>query len=273
MIMKHRLMIVCLCSLPVGFSIFSARLTGAATSQSQQSTNQSEDVRTLAPGATVERNISGGESHFWQIKLSAGDYLRLSITHKTRKLAASLYAPGTDGTAGTNETNRENERKPLLSTTDQNVIFEHDSHLKQTETFSFVAEVSGAYRLETSLLDKNLAHEQYEVKIGALRPATQNDRLRVIAERGELEGDLAEDSDMTLEGQLQNIAKYETSLGIWRELGERKNELRLLRRIGQLYRPLGEIQTSLKYYSQAIQLARDIGDRFLSGANERSLDY
>jgi len=260
--MKHRLMIACLCFLPVGFSILSARLTGATTFQSQQSTNQSEDVRSLAPGATVERDISGGESHFWRINLSAGDYLRLSVSHKTSKLAASLYAPRTDGTAGTDETNRENERKPLLSTADQNVIFEHDSKLKRTETFSFIVEVSGAYRLETSLLDKKLAHEQYEVKIEALRPATQNDRRRVIAERSELEGDLAEDSDMTLEEQLQNIAKYETSLGIWRELGERKNEMRLLRRIGQSYRPLGEIQTSLKYYSQAIQIACDLGDRY-----------
>jgi hypothetical protein len=56
--MKHRLMIACLCSLPVGFSILSARLTGAATFQSQQSTNQSEDVRTLSPGAGVARRAN-----------------------------------------------------------------------------------------------------------------------------------------------------------------------------------------------------------------------
>jgi hypothetical protein len=53
--MKHRLMIACLCSLPVGFSILSSRLTGAATVQSQQFTNQSEDVRTLMEVAIFPR--------------------------------------------------------------------------------------------------------------------------------------------------------------------------------------------------------------------------
>ena len=53
--MKHRLMITFLCSLPAGFSILSARLTGAAAFQSQQSTNQSEDVRTRMEVAIFPR--------------------------------------------------------------------------------------------------------------------------------------------------------------------------------------------------------------------------
>jgi hypothetical protein len=53
--MKHRLMIAFLYSLPVGFSIFSARLTGAAAFQSQQSTNQFEDVRTRMEVAIFPR--------------------------------------------------------------------------------------------------------------------------------------------------------------------------------------------------------------------------
>src|SRR4029453_2979847 len=98
--MKHRLMLACLCSLPVGFSILSARLTGAATFQSQQSTNQSEEVRTLAPGATFEREISGGQSHIWQIFLSSGDYLRLSVGKKQIIIKAELYAPGQSRQSG-----------------------------------------------------------------------------------------------------------------------------------------------------------------------------
>jgi len=128
--------------------------------------------------------------------------------------------------------------------------------------FSFIAEVSGTHRLEMSLPDQTLPPVQYEVNIEALRPATPADRLRVAAERNELEGDLVADADATLEGQLKKIAKYDASLALWRELGDRKNELRLLRSLGAIYRPLGELQKTMAYHDQAIQIARELGDRY-----------
>jgi CHAT domain-containing protein len=269
---KHHLMIACLCFLTVGAVMNSPQTpANAATAQVPQ---QSEDVQMLAPGAPIEREISGEQTHVWRINLSAGDYLRLIVVRKISKLAARLFAPNSAGAAG------EDEPKPLLSTTDNNVIFEHDSRSRLMATFSFIAEVSGTYRLETSLLDKNLAQVQYEVKIEAWRPATPGDRLRVAAERAELEGDLAVAGNTTLEGRLSRIAKYETSLALWRELGDRGNELKLLRMIGALYQPLGELQTTLKYHSQAIQIARDMGDRYQEanltltfGNVQRSLGY
>ena len=272
--MKYHLMIACLCSLPLGSAMLSSQpAVGPATIQSQQqSPHQSEslraeipraeDVRTLAPGAPVERRISSGESHVWPINLSAGDYLRLVVARKTSKLAVRLFAPGNHGTNRTDGVGREDERRPLLSTTDNNVIFEHDSNSRLMATFSFVAEVPGTYRLETFLLDSNLAQVQYEIKIEALRPATPNDRLRVAAERAELEGNLVVNGDTTLEGRLSKIAKYEASLALWRELGDRRSELKLLRMIVASYQPLGELQTTLKYHSQATQIARDLGDRY-----------
>ncbi len=270
--MKYFLMIACLCSLSpesaIPSSQFNAGLRPARSSQ------QSEDIRPLAPGAPFEREISGVESHFWRIDLSAGDYLRLIVTRRTSKLAARLFAPNSAGN------DKEDERKPLLSTTDNNVIFEHDSNSRLMATFSFIAEVSGTYRLETSLRDKNLAPMQYEVKIEALRPATPSDKLRVAAEKAELEGDLIVDRDSNLAGRLSKIRKYETSLALWREIGDRRSELKLLRLIGASYQPLGELQTTLKYHSQAIQIARDLGDRYQEanlllsfGHIQRSIGY
>jgi len=275
--LKHHLTRACLCFLTVG-SVMNSSIppAKAMTDQPQQ---QSEEIRTLAPGATTEREISSGETHVWQINLTAGDYLRLIVTRKTVKLAASLFAPESDGANKTEGNSGVDERKPLLSTTNRNVIFEHDSSLRLISIFSFVAEVSGEYRLET-LLDKRLAQAQYEVKIDALRPATPGDRLRVAAERSELEGNLVVDGDTTLEGRLSAIAKYESSLALWRELGDRSGELKLLRKLASSYQQLGEIQTTLKYQSQAIQIARDLGDRYREadltltfGHIQRSLGY
>ena len=276
--MKHHLTRTCLCFLTVG-SVLNSSLppTNAMRGQPHQ---HSEGIRTLAPGATIEREISSGETHVWQINLSAGDYLRLIVTRKTNKLAARLFAPESDGANKTEGNSGVDERKPLLSTTNRNVIFEHDSSSSLMAIFSFVAEVSGEYRLETLLPDKSLARAQYEVKINALRPATPGDRLRVAAERSELEGNLVLDLDTSLGGRLSVIAKYESSLALWRELGDRSGELKLLLKLVSSYQQLGEIQTALKYQSQAIQIARDLGNRYQEanltlafGHIQRSLGY
>ena len=88
--MKHHLTLTCLCFLTVG-SVMNSSIppAKAMTDQPQQ---QSEGIRRLSPGATTEREISGGETHVWQINLSAGDYLRLIVTRKTSKLAARVFA-------------------------------------------------------------------------------------------------------------------------------------------------------------------------------------
>ncbi|MBO0721149.1 MAG: hypothetical protein J2P41_10020, partial [Blastocatellia bacterium] len=151
--MKYHLMIAFLCSLPVGLSTFSVHPTGRVH-------QQSEEVRTLTSGAPVEREISGGQSQVWQINLSSGDYLRLTVREKTGELAGSLFAP-----AGVE---RGNERKPLLSSAEENIFIQHDANLREVMTFSLIAEISGVYSLETSL-DKNSGPTRYEVEIEALR--------------------------------------------------------------------------------------------------------
>ncbi len=173
--------------------------------------------------------IAGGEMHFWHINLSAGDYLRLTLTCKHDKLRAKLFAP---------DPNCHEEETPLLSTSTQKVM--NGGEERQVATFLFVARVSGNYRLETSLLDQIYARLTYEIKIETLRPVTHNDKLRIDAVRTELEGDVLANKVWTPEELSRGIAKYKTSLASWRELGDRPSELRLLTRIGALYRRLGE---------------------------------
>jgi CHAT domain-containing protein len=218
--------------------------------------------QTLTPDVPRIVEIAGGETHVWRVNLSAGDYLRLSVASKSDKLAAILFAPDPPGEA---------EQKPLFSTTDRNIIVEPGE--EQAAIFSFVADLSGIYRLETSLTDKTLAQLQYRVTIETLRRATRNDRLRVAAERTELEGNLLIKNNATLEERMLGIAKYEASLAQWRELGDRRSEMRLLSQIGFLYRRLGEFQATLRYHGQAIQIARDLGAYHQEGDLTLSLGH
>ena len=219
--------------------------TNAMTVQPQQ---QSEGIRTLAPGATTEREISSGETHIWQIFLSAGDYLRLSVDKKRINIKAELFAPGQS---------RQSGDKPILSTADGNVLATHHDVI----VFSYVAEISGNYSLEILASNKESATKRYTVKIEELRPAWPQDKLRVLAEKAELEGVRTRGS-VTMEQRRQTIAHYERSLALWRELGDRKCELRLLQRLVNHYHVLGELQIALSYAGKGIEIAQALDDRY-----------
>src|SRR5215813_12010716 len=86
-----------------------------------QETRQSQ---TLAHGVPVEHALAAGQSQTWQISLSEGDYLRLSVESKPATVAAELFAPGQS---------RQSGDKPLLSVADGNVLTLH-----QTSVFSII---------------------------------------------------------------------------------------------------------------------------------------
>ena len=177
--------------------------------------NLAQDInqpQTLTPGVPVESEITAGQSLTWRITLSAGDYLRLLVDVNGADVAVELFAPGQS---------RQSGDKPLFSVAAGNVLIDH-----QTRIFSLIAESSGTYRLEVFASNKESASKRYEVtaRIKEKRPATPRDRTRVEAERAELEA--ARTSDFaTLKQRRQAIANYERALAIWRESGERREEI------------------------------------------------
>src|SRR5215510_7046817 len=205
--------------------------------------NFAQDInqpQTLTLGVPVESEIAAGRSLTWRITLSASDYLRLLVDVNSADLAVELCAPGQS---------RQSGDKPLFSVAAGNVLIDH-----QTRIFSLIAESSGTYRLEVFASNKESASKRYEVtaRIKEKRPATPRDRTRVEAESAELEA--ARTSDFaTLKQRRQAIANYERALGLWRESGERREELGVLQILGDQYSQLGELQIALNYKNQAIQ--------------------
>ena len=205
--------------------------------------------QTLTLGVPVESEITDGQSLAWQIYLSAGDYLRLLVDTKSDDVTVELLAPGQT---------RQSGDKPLFSVAAGNVLTDH-----QTQIFSCIAESAGNYRLEVFASNKGAISKRYEVKarIKEQRPATPRDRTRIEAERAELEARRTSDS-ATLKLRRQAIANYERALALWRELGERREELGMMQILGNQYSQLGELQIALNYNSQAIQIAQSLGDRY-----------
>src|SRR5882724_9530695 len=52
-----------------------------------------QDLRSLEPGKPVERDIAGGESHAYQISLTARQFVRFRLEQKTLDSVLVLLAP------------------------------------------------------------------------------------------------------------------------------------------------------------------------------------
>src|SRR5215475_2186773 len=80
----------------------------------------------LEPGKPIERELSGGQSHFYKITLLSGQYLQIVVEQRGIDVAVTLLAP--DG-------------KKISEVDSENVI-------EGSETVSAIAEATGEYMIE-----------------------------------------------------------------------------------------------------------------------------
>jgi CHAT domain-containing protein len=228
-----RVMGVCICFLPLMPAIVSPQTpVGAAALFLPQ---QSEDIRMLTAEAPLERELSAGQTHSYRIALSAGDYLRIVITSRGIELKPELFNPDSPKAVGI-----------YLSTT-------------ELRTVSLIAEGAGSHRLNIRPVGNDAKTGRYELKIESLRPATEQDKIRIAAESAESDG--IQEKNSAPENWRQVIAKFEEALTLWRRLDDRQGELRMLVRLGGERLNIGEPQKAMSYFQEALPLAKALGDR------------
>jgi len=110
--------------------------------------------RQLELNKPIERGLSGGQSHAYQVQLPAGQYIRLVIEQRGIDLEAKLIGP--DG-------------KLIIK-------FDADFRSMGQETVSWVADEAGTYRLEVGAKYKNSAAGSYEIRMVELHIATDDNR-------------------------------------------------------------------------------------------------
>lgn len=203
---------------------------------------QSDDGRELVPGTPIEREISAGDKQVYRITLEAGSYLRIQITQQNTNLESKLMGPDSSDVKDVGY-----------------LPGEHGS-----STLSLVADVHGKYRLEVHP-GEGAKTGRYAIKIEELRLATEQDRVRVAAERAEGEGRALVFRVRAAEQRRQGIAKYEEALALWRQLDDKQGMLRTLLYLGTNHEEMGEPQASLECNKQAIEIARMVGDRYREG--------
>src|SRR5215813_3270837 len=168
--------------------------TGNGARGASQSANEE---LSLEPGKPIERELSGGQSHFYKIAMTSGQYLRITVNQQGIDALVALFTP------------------------DGKKIGEVDSEQATVgaETISAIAEAAGIYRIEVRSAEKTAKTGRYEIKVESLREATAEDKYRVAAES--LFREAGPLSKGTLETKRKSIEKYEEALELYRKASYR----------------------------------------------------
>src|SRR5262249_43529538 len=95
----------------------------------------------LEPGKPVGRELSGGQSHFYKITMTSGQYLRITVIQQGIDVLMALFTPD-----GKKIDEADGEKATVGS-----------------ETISTIAEAPGAYAIEVRSTEKTARTGRYEI--------------------------------------------------------------------------------------------------------------
>ncbi len=189
-------------------------------------------------GPPVERTIAGGGADVYTVDLTAGEVLLLNV--EQRGIDLVLHLDGPDGAR------RLDQDSP------------NGAH--GTESLSFIADVSGTYRLTVAAGAARAAPGGYRLEVVARRPAGADDAARVAAERAEYRGMMAAWGEGTADSRRRAVEEYEAALEIWRRLGERRRQAEVLDDLRAIDDILGESRREMERLEEALALWTELGE-------------
>jgi CHAT domain-containing protein/Tfp pilus assembly protein PilF len=193
-------------------------------------------TRQLERGKPIEQELSGGQSHSYQITMTSGEFLYVVVNQRGIDVVVALFAP--DG-----------ERRR-----------EADSHgTSGSETVSAIAGAAGTYRIEVRAFQKEARPGRYQIKLEELKAATEEDKYRVAAESFFREAEQLEDG--TSEERRKSIEKYSQALELYRRAGDRRGRVETLNKASLVYWELGDLPKALERLNEALPITRSTNDR------------
>ncbi|HEX4966217.1 MAG TPA: CHAT domain-containing protein [Thermoanaerobaculia bacterium] len=164
----------------------------------------------LAPGAPVATRFPAAASHLYGVRLTAGDYARITVTQQGADVTTTLRSP-----AG-----------------QELIEMDGPADRYSVEAVPVVAQESGLFLLEVRPRTPSEAETGgYRIALAILRPATADDRLRT-----ETEWTAARAYQLSRKGRPEDLpeilAGYGRALETWQRLGDTAEEAALHYRIG-----------------------------------------
>jgi CHAT domain-containing protein/Tfp pilus assembly protein PilF len=201
--------------------VLAAVTVAAFASEINSTTIQPRDVRTsfqegrvLAPGDIVQRHVDAGVTHTYELTLPAQQFSRIIVNQKGLDVVLEVYLP---------------DQKLYRRIDSPNGVY-------GPEIVSLVAKFATTYLVKIHAGGKLLAGD-YELRVEALRQASESEEMRVTAERlfSEAQGlrSGARGVDQNLESA---IKKYNEALALWKQLGDHLGQGYCLTNTARAYR-------------------------------------
>ncbi|HKQ79523.1 MAG TPA: tetratricopeptide repeat protein [Blastocatellia bacterium] len=202
-----------------GFALFTIAISLTGLAQTGQ------EARQLEPARPVEREIAGGQTHTYQINLTAGRFMRVVVEQRSADVTLALVDPGGMTLAESNLT-----------------------MVGGRESLSQVAIQNGPHLIMVRAATPSAIPGAYQVQLEVRETAPERDRLRIATER--LLGEASR-----LRGEAA-IEKLQEALANWRELGDQYWEVFTLNSLGGAYRLLSRYENTIEYSEQALAISR-----------------
>src|SRR5499426_31236 len=196
---------------PAATSLWPVAPPAQAPASERGAAPSAQESDSLEPGKPIERELSGGQSHFYKITMISGQYSHIVVEQRGIDVAVALFTP--DG------------KKIIEVDSDQTTV--------GAEAISLIAGTAGSYRIEARSAGKTAQTGRYQVKIEELREATAEDNYRVAAESAFREAERLKDG--TLEDKRKSVERYHEALDLYRRAGDRKWEAETLNNVGLIY--------------------------------------
>lgn len=193
-------------------------------------------LSSLQLDSPVERELKGGESHSYVISLAPGHYVRLLLDQRGIDVVVRLFS--------------KNEK--LLEVDRPNGSF-------GSEELVWIAPTKESYRLEIRALEETASPGKYALRIAELRPSTDQDRKRLLAQaaynrglslRSQVNGSALEAIKSFTEALKLGLSTEHLSVAAYAANG-----------LGDAYRDSGDFQKASELYQKAASLHKSVQDR------------
>jgi CHAT domain-containing protein/Tfp pilus assembly protein PilF len=191
---------------------------------------------TLRPGSSLDRDIRGGETKAFDLKLADGTFVLLEISQRGLDLSSRL----------------------LDSDGDEVAAGEGTGELS-SQLLAMIADGEGSCRLEVVGRGPRHRSSRFTLKVRALRLAAEGDGVRVRAARRLMEARrvaaVGKDKDVVPRA----MALAAASLHDWKQAGDVRGEVESLGEIARLRSRAGQGEEALAEYQKAFDRSRQSG--------------
>jgi CHAT domain-containing protein/tetratricopeptide (TPR) repeat protein len=198
--------------------------------------------------SAVNRELKGGETHSFHIRLTSGQFLHAIVVQEGIDVVTTVFGP--DGRQVAESDNPNASWGP--------------------EVVVIVASATGEYRVNVVAPDSKAQAGRYQIQIVGLREATPVDKGHAAAQMAFEEARKAT-TQQTAAANRAVIEKYEKALPLFHAAGDTYLEALTLSSIATAYRSLNEFRKALEYFNRTLPLVVAIADRRLEVVVETNI--